>query len=97
MKGKLQFSLALSEITHLALEKTISPSITHKLNKTQNNFIWNKLNPKIKNLTINNNYKNGELKNVNIAAKVSSRQSSWIKRLFDKNFYGWKILPLHTS
>ena len=97
MKEKLQFSLALSEITHLTLEKTISPSIMHKLNKIQNNFIWNELNPKMKNLTINNIYENGELKNVYIAAKVSSLQSSWIKRLFNKNFYGWKMLPLHTS
>ena len=96
LKGKLQFSLALSKITHLALVKTISPSIIDKLNKTQNNFIWNELNPKIKNSNINNNYVNGELKNVNIAAKISSLQSSWIKRLFDKNFHGWKILPFHT-
>ena len=40
------------------------------------------------------NYENGGLKNVNIAAKISS-QSSWIKRLSDENLYDWKILPLH--
>ena len=88
-------SLALSEITHLALLKTISPSIINQLNKTQKNFIWKGLNPKIKNSTINNNYEISELKNVNIAAKVSSLQSSWIERLFDENFHDWKILPLH--
>ena len=75
--------------------KTIPPSIIDQLNKTQNNFIWNGLNPKIKNSTINNNYENGGLKNVNIAAKISSLQSSWIKKLFDENFHDWKILPLH--
>ena len=75
--------------------KTIPPPIIDQLNKTQANFIWNGLNPKIKNSTINNNYENGELKNVNIAAKISSLQSSWIKRLFDKTFHDWKILPLH--
>ena len=88
-------SLALSKITHLALVKTIPPSIIDQLNKTQKNFIWNGLNPKIKNSTINNNYENGGLKNVNIAAKISSLQSSWIKKLFDENFYDWKIIPLH--
>ena len=46
-------------------------------------------------MTINNNYENGGLKNVNIAAKISSLQSSWIKRLFYENIHGWKILPLH--
>ena len=99
LEGKITVfkSLALSKITHLALVKTIPPSITDQLNKTQNNFIWNGLNPKIKKLTINNNYENGGLKNVIIAAKVSSLQSSWIKILFDKNFHDWKILPLQIT
>ena len=88
-------SLAVSKITHLALVKTMPPSILDQLNKMQKNFIWNGLNPKTKNSTINNNYENGGLKNVNIAAKISSLQSSWIKRLFDENFHDWKILPLY--
>ena len=76
--------------------KTISPTIIDQLNKTQKNLIWNRLNPKIKNSTINNNCKNGGLKYVNIAAKINSLQSSWIKRLFDENVHDWKILSLHT-
>ena len=97
LEGKITVfkSMALSKITHLALVKTMPPFITDQLNKRQKNFIWSGLNPKIKNSTINNNYKNGGLKNVNIAAKISSLQSSWIKRLLDENFYDWKILPLH--
>ena len=75
--------------------KTIPPSIIDQLNKTQKDFIWNGLNPKIKNSTINNNYENGGLKNVNIGAKIISLQSSWIKRLYDEKFHYWKILPLH--
>ena len=35
------------------------------------------------------------IKNVIIASKISSIQSFWIKRLFDKNFRDWKMLPLH--
>ena len=75
--------------------KAIPPSRIEQLNKTQKNFIWNGLNPKTKISTINNNYENGGLQNVNIAAKISSLQSSCIKRLFDENFHDWKILPLH--
>ena len=99
LEGKITVfkSLALSKITYLALVKTIPPSIIDQLNKTQKNFIWNGLNPKIKNSTINNNYENGGLKNVNIATKISSLQSSWIKKLFDENFHDWKIIPLHYS
>ena len=50
--------------------KTTPSSITDQLQKTQN-FIWNGLNHKIKNLTINNNYKNGGLQNVNTLKKIS--------------------------
>ena len=87
LEGKITLfkSLALSKITHLALVKT----------KHRKFFIWNGLNPKIRNSTINNNYEDGGLKNVNIDAKISSLQSSWMKRLFDENFHNWKILPLH--
>ena len=42
--------------------KIIQPAIIDQLNKTQNNSVWNWLNPKIKNLTIINNYENGGLK-----------------------------------
>ena len=94
-KTKVFKSLALSEIIHLALAKTIQAPIIDQLNKAQRNFMWNGLNPEIKNSTINNNYENGGLKNVNTAAKISSLQSSWMKRLFDENFHDWKILPLH--
>ena len=96
-EGKITFfkSLALSKITHLALVKTIPPSIIDLLNKTQKNFIWNELNPKIKISTIDNNYKNGGLKNIDIAATISSLQSSLIKRLFDENRHDWEILQLH--
>ena len=82
LEGKITVfkSLALSKITHLALAKTIPPSqrpsIIDQLNKTQKNFISNGLNPKIKNSTINNNCENGGLRDVNIAAKISSLQSS---------------------
>ena len=97
LEGKITVfkSLVLSKITHLALVKTISPSIIDQLNRTPQNFIWDGLNPKIKNSTTNNDYENGGLKNVNIAAKINSLQSSWIKKLFDENFHDWKIIPLH--
>ena len=97
LNGKITVfkSLALSRITHLALVKTIPPSIIDQLNNTQKNFSWNQLNPKIKKSTINNDYQNGGLKNVNIAAKISSLESSWIRKLFDENFHDWKIIPLN--
>ena len=84
IEGKITVfkSLALSKITYLALVKTIPPSIIDQLHKTQKNFIWNRLNSKIKNSTNNNNnYENGGLKNVDTAAKISSLQRSWVKKI----------------
>ena len=47
LEGKITVfkSLALSKITHLALVKTIPPSIIDQLKKTQKNFIWNGVKP----------------------------------------------------
>ena len=56
--------------------------------------MWNALNPKIKNSTIDNNYENVWLKAVNIASKINRLQSSCIKRSFDESFYDWRTLPL---
>ena len=46
LEGKITVfkSLALSKITHLALVKTMPPSMIDQLNKTCRNFIWNGLN-----------------------------------------------------
>ena len=45
LEGKITVfkSLALSKITHLALVKTMTPSMIDQLNKTCRNFIWNGL------------------------------------------------------
>ena len=60
LEGKITVfkTLDLFETTHLDLVKTIPTSIIDQLNKTPKNFVWNGLNPKIKNSTINNNYEN---------------------------------------
>ena len=34
------------------------------------------------------------LKNVDLRNKITSRQYSWIKRLFEDDFHDWKIIPL---
>ena len=97
LKGKITVfkSLALSKITHLALVKTTPFSIIDQLKKNTEEFYLERVDPKIKNSTVNNNHENGRLKNVNIATNISSLQVSWIKRLFDENFHDWKILPFH--
>ena len=58
LEGKITVfkSLALSKITHLALVKIIPASIIDKLNKILKSFVWNGLNPKIKNSAVDNNY-----------------------------------------
>ena len=52
---------------------------------------WKKSKNKIS--THSDSYEDGGLKDVDIFKKVVSLQCSWIKRLYDENFHGWKIIP----
>ena len=96
LEGKITVfkCLALSKIIHLALVKPIPNTTIEELTKIQKNFIWSNSKPKIKNLTLSSSYQDGGLKNVNIKAKIISRQCCWIKRLFDNNMHKWKIITL---
>ena len=44
-------------------------------------------NPKIKHSSLSNSYEDGGLKDVDVLTKVISLLLSWIKRLYDENFY----------
>ena len=57
--------------------------------KIQKNFIWQGKNAKIKHSTICNSYEKGGLKYVDLRKKITSIQSSWIKRLFEDDFHDW--------
>ena len=65
-----------------------------QLNKIHKEFIWNHKRPKIKEKSLINNFDKGGLKDVDIPSKIASLQCSWVKRLFDRNFHEWKIIPL---
>ena len=54
-------------------------------------FIWKGKTPNIKSSTLCNDYD----KNVDAVSKIVSLQSSWIKMLFDNNFYQWKVIPFY--
>ena len=58
-------------------------------------FIWKGNYPKIKNITLFNDYEHGRLKNVDIFSKIVRLQCSWIKRLFDNNLHQWKLIPFY--
>ena len=59
------------------------------------NFFWNRSTPKIKHSTLCNSFATGGRKNVDINTKIASLHCSWIKRLYDDSFHGWKLIPLH--
>ena len=62
--------------------------------KLQKNFIWQGEKAKIEHCTLFNDYEKGGLKNVDLRNKITTMQCSWIKRLFEDDFHGWKIIPL---
>ena len=72
----------------------IPKSIIEEVHKIQENFLWNKKNPKIKHSTLIGEYEWGGLKKVDVDTKLRSIRISWLKRLFDNNYHPWEIIPL---
>ena len=55
-------TLALSKIIHLSLVKIIPNATIDKFSKLQKDFTRNKMKPKIKNITLHNNFQDADLK-----------------------------------
>ena len=79
---------------HLASVVVLPNSTITQLNKIHKEFIQNHKRPKIKKKTLINNFGKGGLKDVDIPSKIASLQCSRVKRMFDRNFHEWKIIPL---
>ena len=78
------------------MSKIIVPKqITEEIENVQKNYLWNRSTPKIKHNTLCNCFATGGLTNVDINTKIASLRYSWIKRLYDKSFHEWKLIPLH--
>ena len=95
LEGKITIfkTLAISKIIHLASVTVLPNSTITELNKIHKDFSWIHQRPKIKEKTVINNFDKGGLKNVDISSKITSLQCSWVKRLFDRNFHDWRIIP----
>ena len=87
-------TLTISKVVYLALVKDVPSSTIAQLENISKQFIWKNGNPKLKYITLCNEYEQGGLKNVDIFSKITSLQCSWIKRLYDDSFYAWKEIPL---
>ena len=57
--------------------------------------MWKDGNPKIEQVTLCKDYKNGGLKNIGISFKIIGLQSSWLKQLYDSSTHSWELIPLH--
>ena len=66
------------------------------LKKYRRRFCGKNSAPKIKHETLCNNYKAVGLKNVDIPNKIIALQCSWIRRIYDKSFHEWKLIPLYV-
>ena len=86
-------TFAISKIFYLSMMIKVPTEIIVELKKIRKQFIW-PTKPKIKNETISSNFKDGDLKNVDINKKIANFQCSWIKRLYDDSFYEWKLISL---
>ena len=87
-------TLAISKLVFLAQLCVVPNDIISELEKIQKSFLWSNRSPKIKHETICKDYRLGGLKNIDIKSKVISLQCAWVKKLYDRNFHEWKIIPL---
>ena len=97
LEGKINIfkALALSKIVYLTLITSFSKQFIEEMQTIQKVFIQNNVTPKFKHETPPNYYKEVCLRSVDINLKISSLQCSWIKQLYDDNFYEWKLILLH--
>ena len=89
--------MATCKIIHLASVTVLPNSTVAQLNTIHKEFIWNYKRPKIKEKTLINSFDKSGLKNIDIPSKITCPKSLWFKRLFDKNFHEWKIIPLFVT
>ena len=96
LEGRIIFkTLTISKIVYLAFLTVIPNSLIEELQKIKKTFIWHSSRLKIGHKTLCNNFENGGLKHVDIYSKIISLQCSWLRKLCDKNFHEWKIIPSH--
>ena len=62
-------------------------STTEQLRKIKKNLIWKRKKTKIKHKTLYNNYQTGDLRNVGISNETPSMQCSFVKGLYEEDFY----------
>ena len=88
-------TLTFSKIIHLTLVTSVPISTVDLLNKIQKDFLWDKKNAKVKHTALCCDYADGGLKSAEIFSKIVSMQCYWVRRLFDSNFYQWKVIPIY--
>ena len=88
-------TLAFSKIVYISYLTDLPSGIIDQLQTIQAKFIWQGKKSKIKHVTLIGDYSDGGLKNIDIKTKLSSLRLAWFKRLFNKNFHSYKIIPLN--
>ena len=73
--------------------KPYSKKFLDDLNEIQKDFIWRGRKPKMKHTSLIGDHSEGNMKDIDIKAKLESLQIQWIKRLPNNNFHSWKIIP----
>ena len=72
----------------------VPPHIIEELKKIHSSFIWKGKKTKIKHSSLIGDFASGGYKDIDIDSKIKSLHLMWVKRLCDKNFHPWKIIPL---
>ena len=83
--GRIQIvkRLALSKAIYISSMKNFPSRFIKILDDIHKDFIWNKLQPKIKHSILIANYEEGGYKDVDVASKMISLKIIWIRRFIN--------------
>ena len=86
-------TLALSKLIFNASNLYVPPHVIDEANKLIFNFIWEGKPPKIKKSTIIGEKVNGGLKMIDFGIMEIALKISWIQRIQQNSYAGWKAIP----
>ena len=89
LAGRIQVfkALALSKAVFICTMKPYSKKFVDDLNEVQNDFIWRSRKPKIKHTSLIGDYSEGDMKDIDIKAKLECLRKQWVKRLIKKTIF----------
>ena len=87
--------MVASKPVYIVTMISVPQTFRDTLKSLHREFVWNGKKAKIKHSSLTGEYRDGELKDVDIDGKILSLKILWVRQLKDSNFHPWKVLANH--